>query len=266
MMYGLLMLDRKIQDQYKSLKIQRKDLKQKLGDVFFFMPELKAPIEVSSMEVSMIFILNITALVVISLWLGLRAHRKILDYFSKSGALLPMVAATGKTPFYLALWGITGLRVFVFLFASVPLLFVVLNESSEQHSIFDIFNGNFVDFSIWLLALFSSMTLATMIASISELKGRHEILSVVYKIIPLLMSAFGALFWASSFLATSEIAGIFRSVLSALPIIGMGPIILAPVVQPKFYILLIHTVASCTFIWFLMRKNAHWFAAHLEEL
>ena len=105
MLYTLLNLDKRIQQQYKELKKMREDLREKLGDVFFLLPELKAPIAISSLEVSLIFILNITALVVIALWLGLRAHRKILDYFSKSGALLPMVAATGKTPFLSGLMG-----------------------------------------------------------------------------------------------------------------------------------------------------------------
>lgn len=266
MLYGLLMLDRKIQEQFKALKIQRLDLKEKLGQVFFFLPELKAPIQVSSIQISMIFILNITALIVISLWLGLRAHRKVLDYFSKSGALLPMVAATGKTPFYLALWGITGLRVSIFLLASIPLMLIILDGSSEDQTTLDVFSHSLLDMLLWLLALLSSMTLATIIASISDLKGRHEILSALYKIIPLLLSALGAILWAASFLVTSEQAGIFRSLISTFPILGMGPMILAPVVQPKLYILIIHTIASSALIYYLMKKNAHWFAAHLEEL
>lgn len=266
MLYALLLMDKELSQQFKELKIKREDLKDKLGDVFFFLPELKSAIAVSSLQISLVFILNITALVVISLWLGLRAHRKVLDYFSKSGALLPMVAATGKTPFYLALWGITALRVAVFLVASVPLLLVVLGSASEQESVFSTIGLNFWELAIWLIALLSSMSLATLIASISDLKGRHELLSVAYKIIPLFLSALGALVWASSFFATTESAGIFRSILSMLPIFGMGPIILAPVIQPKIYILLIHILSSAGLVWFLMRRNAHWFAAHLEEL
>lgn len=266
MLYGLLILDKEIQDQYLSLKTQKQSLKEKFGAVSFVSPDLKAPVQISSLEISLILIANIAAMVVIALWLGLKAHRKVLDYFSKSGALLPMVAATGKTPFYLAMWGITLLRVGLFLLASIPLFFIMLGTASGEDGIRSVFGANLAHSLLWLLALLSSMGLATLVASISDLKGRHQFWSFLYRIIPLFISALGIFLWGLSFLSISPSAGIFRNLLLAIPVIGIGPIIIAPVVQPEFYILLIHSFLSSLLIWILLRKNARWFAAHLEEL
>lgn len=266
MVFGLLMMDKRISQQFKLLRQDRDELHKKFGSIFFFLPELRAPIEISELEVSLVFILNITAVVVIALWLGLKAHRKVLDYFSKSGALLPMVAATGKTNFYLALWGITGLRVVVFLIASVPLMFYVLNNISEDQTMLGIFKQSWANFIFWLFALLASMTLATLIASISDLKGRHGVLNFIYKVVPLLVAGAGSIIWVASFLFNSAEAAQLRMILTAVPVAGMGPMILAPVVPPKFAVILIHSILSCMLIVLLMIKNARWFAAHLEEI
>jgi hypothetical protein len=264
-LYQLILKDTQIESKIKELRRERNLREKGFGEVSLNLSQLHKPTNLSAIDLSIVIVLNITSLAVIALWLGLKAHRKVLDYFSKSGALLPMVAATGKKSFYSALWIITGLRVLAFLLASVPLLiFTLLNSSSsDTQSAVDIAS---IYFLIWLAALISGLSLATIIASISDLKGRHELLSIMYKLVPLLLSILGGIIWLLSFLGTGDISVLLRNVIVALPIVGLGPLILSQVVQVHLYLLIIHILLSLLGCQYLLKRNTHWFAAHLEEL
>ncbi len=265
MLYQLIIRDEEKESAIKEIRKEINRYRKGLGSVEINLASLKRPINLSSIDISLAATLNITALAVIALWLGLKAHRKVLEYFSKSGALLPMVAATGKKPFYRALWIITGLRVFSFLGASVPLLLITLvkSYSISDMQLIDVSSSYF---AVWIIALFAGLSLATIIASMADLKARHELLSIAYKLIPLFLSIFGVMIWSVTFFGTGELSGILRSAIAAIPVIGLGPLIFSQVIQLPSLVLLIHLLLSIAGCYYLLNKNTHWFAAHLEEI
>jgi hypothetical protein len=120
--------------------------------------------------------------------------------------------------------------------------------------------------SIWLIALVSTLGFATVIASIAELKHRHSLLSISYRFLPLLGAFTGAILWSASFILPVHSFGVFRLILSAIPVFGIAPILVAPITGLPYLPMTIHAVlAACALVW-LLRRNARWFAAHLEEV
>ncbi len=93
-----------------------------LGERFFHAPGFARPANLKEVAISFTLLANVALLVMCSLWLALKAHRKVLDYFVGSGALLPLVAATGRNSFYGAIWILTLLRVLAFLSVGIPVV------------------------------------------------------------------------------------------------------------------------------------------------
>ncbi len=239
---------------------------QLLGEIYFHWHGMKSPANISQAKGSLALIFNIASIVIITLWLAMKAHRKVLDYFSDSGVLLPMVAAMGKQEFYSAIWLLTAFRVVAFLLASLPMLYLGFSqfESSSWISSFQTFE--FLDCVVWILAISSSLGLATLVASIADLKHRHHLLSFAYRYVPLFLAIIGSMAWVLSFVGDGELAKIVRDVVGALPLFGMTPILVAPVFEPGLAVLASHAVLTLVLFLLIMKQNARWFAAHLEEI
>ena len=57
-----------------------------------------------------------------------------------------------------------------------------------------------------------------------------------------------------------------RNIATGLPVIGMTPVLVAPIFKPPYALLLAHIVLALGTTWWILKQNARWFAAHLEEL
>ncbi len=266
MVLSLLQFNDDVSEQYVQVVKNFDKIKNRIGDISFHSPGLRNPVSVRQMYVSLAIVFNIAILIVITMWLALRAHRKVLDYFARSGALLPMVAATGKGVFYAAIWILTFFRVGGFLFAAVPMTVMGFGEILRKDQIVTVFGKDHLALFLWIVAVISSLGLATLISSISELKQRHQFLSFVYRYLPLTVCALGMLLWSFSFISDGYYTGLIRNVMTAMPILGVGPVLIAPVFKPNFDVLAIHTVLTALLFLFALRHNARWFAAHLEDL
>lgn len=237
-----------------------------LGSKYLNLQGLRDAVNLDTFVNSNVLGLNIAVLVLVALFLALKAHRKVLDYFARNGALLPMVAAAGQGTFYSSLWLLTGLRVAAFLLAAVPGIIYLLPSFSKEADLSTFLDDGPGAASLWLVAIISGLSLATLIASIGELKHRHNLLSFAYKYIPLILCVIGCALWAVSFFAEGAAAALLRHFISAAPVLGIGPMLVAPVFKPGFSVLAIHSVLSVGAMVVLLRGNARWFAAHLEEL
>lgn len=238
----------------------------KLGKDILNLPGLYAPTPVSDIHATLIGILNVASLVIIAAWLAMKSHRKVLDYFAASGALLPLVAASGRAIFYGALWVLTGGRVLCFLLSSAPFCYYVFSSVTAKHENTFTFAGNAAAFSLWLIALTAMFSLAATIASISELRTRYSPLSFVYRYIPMVLCGVGAAVWAGTLLMSSPEAVSIRDTIAALPLVGMVPVLLAPIFVPSDNVLVLQSILSVAALVFAVRVNTRWFGAHLEEL
>ena len=263
---GVVSFGKNTSEHYVEAIKSNEDTKKLLGKRSLLVPGYSTPITLSGLETNIVVVLNFALLIVIALWLALKAHRRVLDYFSRSGALLPLVASTGKRSFYVALWYLTLIRVAAFLFAALPLTILSLNHILHDGNAWLIFTKDFQTTLLWLVAIVSSLAFATLVASIAELKHRHNFLSFVYRYIPLLFCALGAILWVFSFIFEGSLAHLFRATLTTLPVIGMTPVMLAPIVKPNILILIAHSVLTLALFSFLLKHNTRWFAAHLEDL
>lgn len=237
-----------------------------IGNQFLFVEGMRGAVSLRSLVYSVAMVLNLALLVLAALWLALKAHRKVLDYFSYSGVLLPLVAATGKETFYSALWMLTLARVAAFLAAAAPItIYSILDALPDDAT--PLFGGiERSELALWLIALCVSFGFATLIASIAELKQRHALLSFSYKFVPLLVSTAGAAIWGFTFVMSGSLAETMRDVIAALPLVGMAPILVAPILKPKITIFVLHTLLTLIALVVAARINARWFAAHLEEI
>jgi hypothetical protein len=266
MVLSLIQFNDDVQEQYVKVVKNYDRIKFKIGDINFHSPGLRNPVGVRTMYVSIAIVFNVALLIVVTMWLALRAHRKVLDYFARSGALLPMVAATGKGVFYTAIWLLTFFRVAAFLGAAVPMTVYAFVAILRKDQMQTFFSDDYVALILWGIAVISSLGLATLISSISELKQRHQFLSFTYRYLPITVCAIGMALWSFSFISDSPSFGTFRSIVTSLPILGMGPVLIAPVFKPTFDVLAIHTVFTAGLFIYALRHNARWFAAHLEDL
>jgi hypothetical protein len=237
-----------------------------IGPIYFSAYGFRKSFGITTMNVQVAAVLNVASLVVISLWLALKAHRKVLDYFARNGALLPMVAATGKQSFYSALWILTILRVGAFLVAAIPATLIVFSDMLEDETNNTFFGDEWFFPYLWIVAIGLSFALTTLIASISDLKQRHTLMSFFYLYAPMLICGVGTIAWGASFLADSELFGTLRNAATALPILGITPIILSPLFQPSLWVIVTHAILTFVLIYIFLKRNARWFAAHLEEL
>ncbi len=256
---------RRAVDLYKNIKEEREGQKKKRGNIIFHVNGSDQPILCSGGRAKILLIFHTVSIVLVALWLALRAHRRVLDYFSKNGALLPLVAACGKKQFYKALWFITFLRVGCFLIASVPITLVVYLNYLKEDTISK-FIGNPFDFFLWIVSLISATGLLMIIASIAELKDRESFFSWLYKAIPFACCFIGGFIWAGLALFGGEGLAVYKSIIIALPIFGACPTIMAPLLNLNSFALVVQVLINTMLIIWLMHYNASWFAAHLEEL
>jgi hypothetical protein len=268
--YGLIVLSlpytkHDVRDQKIQLMRNISEIKKSFGELHLHLPDVEGGIGVSQLQGSMPFTLNIGLLVLIALWLALRAHRRVLDYFSHNNVLLPLVAACGKGRFYTALWMLTFLRVGCFLCASIPMVFFGLKDIAGP-KVFETLELPIWQLLTWLLVLIVAFGLATVIASIAELKHRHSVLSFTYKVMPILIALIGAAIWGGTFILPTDSMATLRLWLSAIPIVGMTPIFLAPIIKLPLLPLLVHGACSVVLLKWALMHNARWFAAHLEEV
>jgi hypothetical protein len=230
-----------------------------------FLEGFREPTPMTALQAKIIMVLNIGFLIVIALWLALKAHRRVLDYLSHSGVLLPMVAAVGTTNFYTSIWLMTLIRVFAFIAAAFPLGILVLIETLRD-PFASPFYGRPWALLGWSLSLSLSFGLAALIASVSELKHNHDIVNIHYKLAPLLASSMGGLVWLLTFFIEHPFSDSIRGFIGAIPVVGIAPILLAPVFEPYWHILAINSLGTVVILYFVARYNSRWFAAHIDSL
>ncbi|MCB0328224.1 MAG: hypothetical protein KDD70_01135 [Bdellovibrionales bacterium] len=265
MLMNQVYFDEPEQKQYIKLFENKYNVLQSVGTQFFHANGYVAPVQLTNVTYELGLLASIASIVIIALWLAIKAHRRVLDYFARSGALLPMVAAMGKRDFYSAIWIVTILRVGAFLLASVPAtyaLFAGLGEAEDWGGIFERDIGHLL---LWIVCLVVSFSFAAIVASIADLKHRYQLFAVCYRYLPLGLAVLGGAVWTLSFVLGDE-GGLIRDILTCLPILGMGPIILVPLFQPHLNVLVINTLLTLVLTIWLIRSNARWFAAHLEDL
>jgi hypothetical protein len=250
----------------RSERVEKfKTVNDSIGDILFYMPDASDLVRLSSTNGAIPFAANIVPLVVIALWLSVRAHRKVLDYFSRNDVLLPLVAATGKRTFYSALWIVTSARVLCFLAASLPVVYFGLKDIGGVR-VFDSLRAHQGLVVVWLFALVSAVALCTIVSSIADLKHRQAFGSILYRYVPILVALIGAFVWTASFIVPSPAMGVVRSVIVSIPLVGLAPLFAAPVTMPHATFVLIHAVTSTILVVLVLRNNARWFGAHLEEV
>jgi hypothetical protein len=256
----------KVKAGYTMALKSRKDLDDKLGKKYIILSGFTDHILLSNITTTFTIVLNVCGLIITALWLAIKAHRKVLDYFSYSGCLLPLVAACGASSFYSAIWIITILRVLIFLGASIPLGIMVFSSltNSTDTPFFSL--TNYPTLTIWIITLASELLLSTLIASITELKRHYSLTSIIYRIMPILISALGGLLWSITFLFETDIVYYIRSFFTLIPIFGLVPIIMTPIFSPNIAILVIHFFITILFFYKIATGNIRWFAAHLEDI
>lgn len=264
---GLSLYPSEIYQRQQVLTRDKAAVFERVGEVSFMAPGLSRAVRLNDFSSLGAVVFNVACLIVISLWLALKAHRRVLDYFSRNGALLPMVAAVGHREFYSAIWILTMLRVGAFLLAAIPVTVIGLSSiMNDRNGTPALFAGDRLGAMIWLLALSVSLGVASMIASIADLKQRHHFLSFLYRYVPLTACFAGAVIWAASFLFEGAVSAALRVTITALPIVGLTPTLIAPMVNPATILLLTHMICSLSLLLFLARLNARWFAAHVDAL
>ncbi len=257
--------DKEIQRDVLAARSTIEKLKDFAGTILLHPPGAKNPVNISRASTVMVLVLNTAFLIIITLWLSLVGHRKVLQYFARNDALLPLVAACGKAEFYNSLWVITLLRVSLFLFATLPATVLIYVHAIPEETLGE-FMGSGVHFLLWISAIISSLSTMTIIASIAELKQRHSMLSFIYKYVPILCFFVGTCTWVYTLFFAGRVLTALQSFVSVLPLLGLSPIVLAPVFKIDPTILALHTVFASLLVVILLRLNSRWFAAHLEEI
>lgn len=254
-----------IQPLLASIDTQE-SLKTRMGDLFLKLPTIRRPIEVYVLDNDLVVLVNMVVYIAIALWLALRSHRKVLDYFARSQALLPLVAAFGKRNFYGAIWLLTLLRVVAFLISSVPfgvlLYFKARNLDSSEFSL----RLGHTEWLLWIITIIMTFSLLTVLGSVAELKHRAPIRSFCLKYVPMAICAFGAIVWGTIIAFSPYPLFWLTDSITALPILGTLPVILAPVIGFSDNALAFHTLSSLSLLVYVLNKNMRWFAAHLEEI
>ncbi|MCB0322842.1 MAG: hypothetical protein KDD69_04685 [Bdellovibrionales bacterium] len=242
------------------------DAMREIGGTVLLQPEGSPhPINMTQATKIMVLILNTAAITIIALWLSLRGHRKVLEYFSRNGALLPLVAACGKNSFYAALWIITLVRVGLFLLAVVPATIVVYAKAIPAETL-QIFVGDGAEFTLWLTGIAASLSCLAIVASLAELKQRHTVVSFLYRYVPLCLCLSGSLVWFVAVFNDGPYSELIQNVIAATPVVGISPILLSPLVSINTTVIALHSVLAGLLVLLLMRLNSQWFAAHLEEI
>ncbi|RMG39887.1 MAG: hypothetical protein D6719_12355 [Candidatus Dadabacteria bacterium] len=266
LLLGTLRINSQIAKNRVSAAKNMASIMNALGQINFYSEDFRGAVPISNVSYGIGFIINIAFLVIIALWLALKAHRRVLDYFAKNGALLPMVAATGKGPFYGALWCITIIRVLAFLLAAIPVTIYSFYELIDSGKLNLQFTTDYGEVALWIIAITTSLGLATIVASIADLKQRHHLLSFTYRYLPFLISIMGAMLWLITFIFQGNFPATIRSLTASLPLAGIVPILVAPLCRPSLFVLAAHAIFATVLFMLALKSNARWFAAHLEEL
>lgn len=263
---NLLANHQELGKQYVAVMKSYDDMISVLGKNYLELPGFPTAIPVAAIVPAMLLILNLASVVVISLWLGLKAHRKVLDYFAYSGVLLPMVAANGRQRFYSAIWVLTFLRVAAFVFGAVPFLILSLADLFKKETVVFALGHSVWTSLVWIAAIAAGMAFATLIGSVADLKHRFHLLSFLYRYVPLVVCVVGASVWSLTFLFEGRVAHLIREITTLLPIVGIAPVLMAPVFKPGAFVLVLHLVLTVLLFIVALKSNARWFAAHLEDI
>lgn len=235
------------------------------GDVEFSPPGLTSPIIFSDARNVMVLTLNASLTAAIILWLALRSHRKVLDYFAKNDVLLPLIASCGKRIVYHSLWVLTLARVIVFVVgAIVPLAIVMaaLQKTTSQLLV----SVSFLSLFCWGLTVLVGLSALGTMVSIGELKQRYPLASLIHKVFPFFLWVMGSILWFIAILEGGREWEIIAAIITSLPIAGLTPILIAPMGSFSPGMLAAHAVLACILTWFALRYNARWFGAHVEEV
>ncbi len=241
------------------------EFQEAVGSTSFFVPEAGAFVDLSPANPFIPLTINVVLIVMIAVWLALRAHRKVLEYFSQNGVLLPLVAATGKRPFYGAVWLLTLLRVSCFLLGSVPMLLAGM-EAISGEDVFQILRPQAPMLAIWALSLVATLGFLTTVASMADLRHRDTIFAFLYRYLPFTVAVAGAAVWVFSFIFVADWSASFRLIIGGTPMVGLLPLLMAPVLQLPNWVVAVHGGAAAVALFLLLRRNSTWFAAHLEEV
>lgn len=271
-LFGFLVFmssDRAFTQSLRQYRVYALEEREKVENVqglpYIISPGLSQPLALKGNEGIAALVLNVASLIVVTLWLMLRAHRRVLDYFARSGALLPLVAACGKRTFYLSLWMVTVIRVICFLIAAVPATLFFFTRTVDKSTV-DALKTDWPLLALWCIAVLVSMAALTLIGSIADLKHRHSWTSFLYKYVPLTACLLGASCWFAALFFNQDAVRIVQRAIEVMPVVGMCPIILTPLVALDSRVVVAHTLLSALLLVFLLHMNARWFAAHLEEL
>ena len=236
------------------------------GDISFNALGIEQPVHVNTFGIGTLLVLNIGFLVVVMLWLGLKAHRRVLDYFVESNALLPLVSACGKQSFYGAIWLLTFTRMCCFLAALIPTTLFTFFTYVDAQELGKIFSGSLWEMLLWFVVLSTSLSLLMIVGSIADLKRKVYVFSFLFRYIPIAIGFAGIALWMLTFLVGHPFARLVQYLMIVLPITGIAPVLFAPILPVRPELLVAHGILSFILVVLLTRRNAQWFAAHLEEV
>ncbi len=256
-----------VNEFFGKAKEKSQELEDLTGTVLLRSGGMQNAMDMTHATIIMVFVINTCMLIVASLWLTLNGYRKVLRCFAENNALLPLVAVCGKWEFYLSIWIITLFRVSLFILISIPLSILAYHAAVPVETR-ALFMPEQTTFIAWLFAVSSSLALVTVIASLSELLRRHSFWSIIYRYVPLVLVIGGTLLWIYSLFAGDSQGVLFaaQKALVYFPVIGLSPVILTPVLSQPAFSLLVHGIIATVLVWFLLKRHAIWFAAHLEEV
>ncbi len=254
---------RDLDEYFVSARSDLDKLKQTRGEIVLIPAGFVGSVDITQTAKTMLLIINISFLILIATWISLKAHRKVLDYFARNDALLPLVAACGKRDFYMSLWWITLLRVAAFLLAVGPATYFVYAEFIPADTLKQLI-GSPGDFCLWVLTVTISLTAITLIASISELRHRTSWLAFLYKYVPFAIWIIGSILWGIFIFVDGTLA--YQNIIASIPVFGLSAIILSPIVKANQNVILAHALLSTLLAVATVKLNSKWFAAHLEEL
>jgi hypothetical protein len=255
----------KISSHYADARDQMEEIKNITGTVRLHPDGFPHPLNMTEATKTMLLIFNTSLITIIALWLSLKGHRKVLDYFARNGALLPLVAACGKKTFYASLWIITLIRVGFFLLAALPATVVMYVKTVPDDTLAE-FMGSPLEFLLYLCGIITSLSCLAIIASIAELKHRHTWLSFLYRYVPLSLAFLGTIVWFICIFTAGDTSAIIQKVIACIPIIGISPILVSPLFELHSDIIAVHSSIASILVILMLKVNSQWFAAHLEEI
>ncbi len=249
-----------------ELLARTENIQGQLGAIQVHLPGFREPVNGSEVKVTLALVITTASLVVVALWLALKAHRKVLDYFAQNDVLLPLVASCGRGAFYGAIWWITTFRVGAFFLGTVPGVIDVLSEFASDKQLAAFISDDTISFVLWIIGLFSGLTVVTVTASVGELRHREFALTFLYKYIPFVLWCVGSLLWCVTIIFPTHTALVVRNCIAFIPVIGLTPIMLSPIFKPPLNVLVVHALLAVGLVALTLKRNARWFAAHLEEV